>query len=213
MLPLKKCGRYLMSRLDFKVYPDFCFFLVCCLLIAPAALYLPVEQGYETGIVENAQLAILLTGIGFCFAARREKALFKVIAAILFLMALREVNFGKVLFYPDPVQPNKFLSWDHIWYAPYVDPALILYGIGMLIFAIRKKLWNPLIAYVLRIRIPVWILLGAVCAAIAGLVADKTVDNEILEEMIELAAYVAIVGMVRLYAFWIFLPGGEVKAA
>lgn len=202
---IAKYGPLLRKRLDFTFYPDLYWYIAVLVLAVPAQMFLPVECGYETGIVENTQLLMLGLGMVFCIRSRYQRELFYVAAAILFVMLLRETNFGKTVFYSDPVRPNKFLSWDKIWYAPYVDPVMILYGIGVAVYAIRKKLWIPLWKYVCKVRIPVWLVLGFLLAFIVSSVLDKC-KMDILEEMVELAAYVAMICIVRLYAFRISLP-------
>ena len=201
----KKYWSLLRARLDYKFYPDMYWYFAVLLLAVPAQMFLPVECGYETGIVENTQLAVLVIGIIFCAKSKYQRAMFYVVAAILLVMILRETNFGKTVFYPDPDRPNRFLSWDKIWYAPYVDPVMIAYGIGVAIYACRKKIWNPLRQYIFKARIPVWLAAGFIFAAVVSAVLDKC-KMDILEEMVEMAAYVAMIGAIRLYAFRLPLP-------
>ncbi len=205
MADLKKYWPLLRERLDFTFYPDMYWYFAVLILSVPAQMFLPVSCGYETGIVESTQLAVLALGIVFCCKSKYQRPLFYVAAAILFVMILRETNFGKTIFYPDPVRPNRFLSWDKIWYAPYVDPVMIAYGIGVAIYAIRKKLWIPLWQYVCKARIPVWLVIGFAVAAVGSAVLDKC-KMDILEEMVEMAAYVAMICTIHLYAFRLPLP-------
>ena len=201
----KKYWSLLRARLDDKFYPDMYWYFAVLLLAVPAQMFLPVECGYETGIVENTQLVVLAIGIIFCVKSKYQRPMFYVVAAILLVMILRETNFGKTVFYPDPDRPNRFLSWDKIWYAPYVDPVMIAYGIGVAIYACRKKIWNPLWQYICKARIPVWLVAGFVFAAVVSAVLDKC-KMDILEEMVEMAAYVAMICSIRLYAFRLPLP-------
>lgn len=202
---VKKYWPMLRQRFDYKFYPDLYWYFAVLLLAIPAQMFLPESCGYETGIVENTQLVVLAIGIVFCCRSKYQRQLFYVAAAILFVMMLRETNFGKTIFYPDPVRPNRFLKWDQIWYAPYVDPVMILYGITVAVYAIRKKLWIPLWNYICKVQIPVWMVIAFVFAAVTSSVLDKF-KVDILEEMVEMAAYVAMIGTLRLYAFRITLP-------
>lgn len=205
MADLKKYWMLLRARFDYRFWPDLYWYFAVLLLAFPAQMFLPVECGYETGIVEMTQLAVIGIGMVFCIRSKYQRELFYVAAAILFVMLLRETNFGKTVFYPDPVRPNKFLSWDQIWYAPYVDPVMILYGIGVVVYGIRKKLWIPLWKYVCTAKIPVWMVLAFLIAFAASSVLDKC-KMDILEEMVEMAAYVAMIGTLRIYAFRLPLP-------
>ena len=205
MTNLKKYWMLLRARFDYTFYPDLYWYLAVLLLAVPAQMFLPVECGYETGIVEMTQLAVIGIGMVFCIRSKYQRELFYVAAAVLFVMLLRETNFGKTVFYPDPVRPNKFLSWDKIWYAPYVDPVMILYGICVAVYAIRKKLWIPLWKYVCKVRIPFWMIPAFLVAFIVSSVLDKC-KMDILEEMVEMAAYVAMIGILRIYAFRLPLP-------
>ena len=69
-------------------------------------MYLPVECGYENGPIENLQPAIAAAGIVICQLAKRHRAAFRFFSFVLFLLILRETNFGKTLFYPDPEHPG-----------------------------------------------------------------------------------------------------------
>ena len=210
MADVKKIWILLKQRFDYKFYPDLYWYFAILILAVPFQMFLPVECGYETGFVENTQLAVLAVGIIFCLRSKYQRGLFYVAAAILLVMMLRETNFGKTIFYPDPVRPNRFLSWDKIWYAPYVDPVMIGYGVLVGIYAIRKKLWNPLWKYICKASIPVWMVTAFILAAVGSSVLDKC-KMDILEEMVEMAAYAAMVGILRIYAYCIPEPQTEEK--
>jgi hypothetical protein len=106
---------------------------------------------------------------------------------------LRETNFGKTVFYPDPEVPNKFLRWKDIPYAPYVDPVMILYVIGMAVYFFRKKLYLVIAAFVKDGKFPVWHFVFMAAATIAGSLVDKLCHNFVAEEMVELVFYTAFV--------------------
>ena len=177
------------NRLDFTFYKELVLPLLAGLLIWPAGKYLPIECGYENGLVENTQMVLLFLAMIFCWKAKHNRALFCFFSAIIFILALRETNFGKTLFYPDPVRPNKFLSWDQIPYAPYVDPVMIAYGIAVAVYFLRKKLIFVIPAFLEKGRLPVWYIFFMAGGMISGSIIDKACDNLIAEEMAELLFY------------------------
>ncbi|MBQ7208644.1 MAG: hypothetical protein IJS01_12675 [Lentisphaeria bacterium] len=182
----------LRNRLDLRFYPE----LVLCILLAaavwPAGKYLPVEWGYENGPIENLQLALAGAGIVACWLAKRHKPAFRFFSFILFLLMLRETNFGKTIFYPDPEHPGEFLRWDEVPYAAWVDPLVIAYLVFMAVWFFRNRL-HLFLADFLRVgRIPAVNLLFLVLSMAAGLVIDKACENNILEEAAELVFYLAL---------------------
>ena len=183
------------SRLDFKFYPELWICVLFALLIVPAGMYCPVEYGYENGVVENTQMVLLFIGMVFCWFARKNKAFFRLFSAVIFILMLRETNFGKTVFYPHPTIPNKFLSWREIPYAPYVDPVMIVYAIVMVVYFIRKKLYRLLPAFIREGQLPVWPVFFMAASMIAGSIVDKACDNFVAEEIVELVFYSAFVGV------------------
>ena len=162
------------------------------LLIYPLAKYAPIEWGYENGVVENTQMLILFAAMVLCFFAQKNRPFFIFIAGILLIMALRETNFGKTLFYPDPERPNKFLSWDEIPYAPYVDPVMIVYTVALVFYGLKKKLYCLIPEYLKSGELPAWHIAIMVISMISGTLIDKCWHNLIAEEMAELVFYIAM---------------------
>ena len=182
------------NRLDYKFYPELLIGVSFALLIVPAGIYCPVEYGYENGVVENTQMLLLFIGLVLCWFARKNKAFFRFFSAVIFILMLRETNFGKTLFYPHPTIPNKFLSWREIPYAPYVDPVMIVYVIVMVVYFIRKKLYRLVPAFIREGQFPVWPVFFMAVSMIAGSIVDKVCNNFVAEEMVELVFYSAFVG-------------------
>ena len=182
----------LRNRLDFRFYPEMSLPLLLAAAAWPSGKYLPVEWGYENGPLENLQLLLALAGIVFCWLVRRHKALFRFFSFFLFLMMLRETNFGKTLFYPDPEHPNEFLRWDEIPYAPYVDPFIIAFLIFMAVYFFRGRL-HLFFADLLRAgKVPVVNFSILILSMATGLIMDKVCDSNIAEETMELAFYTAL---------------------
>ena len=182
----------LRNRLDYRFYPELFLCVLLAAAVVPAGMYLPVEYGYENGLIENLQLALAGAGIVVCWTAKRHKAVFRFFSFILFLLMLRETNFGKTLFYPDPEHPNEFLRWDEIPYAAWVDPFIIAYVVFMAVWFFRNRLHLFLADFLRAGKVPVVnLLILALCMA-AGLVIDKVCENDIFEEGAELVFYTAL---------------------
>ena len=186
-------GRMVCYRRDGKFYPELWICILFALLVIPAGMFCPVEYGYENGVVENTQMVMLFIGMVLCFFAKKNRAFFRLLSAFIFILILRETNFGKTVFYPDPEVPNKFLKWKDIPYAPYVDPVMILYVIGMAVYFFRKKLYLVIAAFVKDGKFPVWHFVFMAAATIAGSLVDKLCHNFVAEEMVELVFYTAFV--------------------
>ena len=182
----------LRNRLDFRFYPELFLCVLLAAAVVPAGIYLPVECGYENGPIDNLQLALAGAGIVICWLAKRHKAVFRFFSFILFLLMLRETNFGKTLFYPDPEHPNEFLRWDEIPYAAWVDPFIIAWLVFMAIWFFRNRLHLFLADFLRAGRVPVVNLLILALSTAAGLVIDKVCENDILEEGTELIFYLAL---------------------
>ena len=75
---------------------------VAVLLSVPLAFTLPLELSFENGLIENAQVVILLLGAVIVLVFRADDAQFKwfrrLFAAGLVLIALRELSWGRVFF-------------------------------------------------------------------------------------------------------------------
>ncbi len=182
----------------FMCRPGISFFLllILALLMYPASLILPVEVGYENSWIENAQLAVLLLSMAVCFSGKscrsRYFPMFLFVMLIFFSLAVRETNTGKTLFYPDPVRPNRFLSWDEIWYTPYLLPARILFAAGLAAFFFCKKIYLQMLDTMRFVKLPLFSLLILAGTAVAGSIIDKATKNLVLEEGVELVFYLAL---------------------
>ena len=186
---------------DWKPHASCIPALVILLLLWPAVQFLPERCGYENELIENFQMFILFFCCFIWTLQKEYRKLFVFAALIFFFMMCREVNFGRALFFPDPVIPNKFLRWNKIWYAPYVGPGIALYGAICVIFFFAGKVYKQALALLASTRIPVWNVVSILVYWFGAALLDKTCDNLILEEGVELAAYVAIFATVCCYAF------------
>ena len=189
----EQLGNMVCYRRDDRFYPELWICVLFALLVVPAGKYCPVEYGYENGVVENTQMVLLFIGMVLCWFAKKNRVFFRLLSSFIFILILRETNFGKTVFYPDPEVPNKFLKWKDIPYAPYVDPVMILYVIGMAVYFFRKKLYLPIAGFVKKGKFPLPHFAFMAASVIAGRLVDKLCHNFVAEEMIELVFYTAFV--------------------
>ena len=173
----------LLHRLEWKLYPELFLAVICLILAYPAG-----------------QLLALMIGIICCAKAKYDRSFFLAAAAILFLLALRETNFGKTIFHPDPTTPNKFLRWEHIPYAPFIDPFLIVYIVLLVIFVFKKQCYKFVGRFLESGKLPACSLLLLIISAASSII-DKCPDNIIFEETAELGLYVVWVGSISHAAF------------
>ena len=119
-------------------------------------MFLPERCGYENGVVENIQLAVLFLGMFFALRPKVDKKFFYFIAMVLGILLIREVNCGRTIFFAIPGQENAFYSWKeikygwlaHIIYGFYMGLVGVYFLANKLFVTLWQKLWN--------IRLPFW---------------------------------------------------------
>ena len=173
--------------------------IISALAIIPAVMFLPERCGYENGIIENIQLIILAIGIYFSLSAKTDKKFFYLIAMILGILFIREVNCFRTVFFAIPGTENEFYRWSEIKYGWL---AHVLYGIYMAIvgiyFLVNKlfvNLWDKL----WTIKLPFWNFILLLIGMITGLYAEE-IHHLVYEESAELLFYVALISFVYLYS-------------
>ena len=105
------------THLDFNFHITTWIELLVALSILPCIMFLPEKYGWENGILENMQLIIL--GIGFVIAltSKINKKFFIFVGLIITILALREINCGRTIFFPVPGVENTFYKWKDIFSA------------------------------------------------------------------------------------------------
>lgn len=168
------------------------------LLSCVAVRQMPVEWGYENSLVENVQMAVLAAGMLLCLFARRERRLYRFAAMVFLLMMLREVSYGRTIFFAVPGEVDTFYKWSEIPYGWVAHVLVGLYMAYMALYFILNRLYKPLWGILTEIRIP---LVTAVVMLVSMVVATVMEKMELApaEEMAELAFYVALVTAVYSY--------------
>ena len=168
--------------------------------IYPLMKWAPAEWFKEYSWAENLQLAALAVGIGLALCVKYEKKMFVLLAFVLLFLMVREVNGGRMFFCKLFLATAGDCHWSDMKYGWLADWVRWGIGISVLIFALKSKVWRPLIKYVLKAPIFVWDILILLLAVTGSWAAElPCVDNEILEESSELLMYVMLAGLVWRY--------------
>ena len=192
---------FILNHFDFGFYAAIIPAVICLLCVVPCTLNLPVKYGYENGVLENIQMIILLVSFLMALMAKANKKFFIFVALLILLFALREVNYGRTLFFSVPGEENMFYSWKEIPYGYLVNPIIGLYMLGILVYFFVNKLYLVLWQYITKTKIPVFNFCLIFAGIILSLYAEKYTHNFVFEEMAEMLLYFAIAGTVYLYVF------------
>ncbi len=174
--------------------------ILTALAIIPAVMFLPEKCGFENGLIENIQLAVLFLGIFFAARPKVDKKFFTFVAMVLIILIIREVNCGRTIFFPIPGEENAFYSWKEIKYGWLVHPIYGLYMAYVGIYFIKNKLFITLWEKIRDIKFPIWNFILLLLGMILGTYAEECVHNFVLEESTELLFYVALIGFIYLYS-------------
>ncbi|OOR87020.1 hypothetical protein B0181_11395 [Moraxella caviae] len=128
------------SWVNFRFYP----------IIVPAVLWLgvvafyqqlPVHFAHENNLFENLQLALLFIGLIMAMLpSTSPKRLFRFVALVFSVLILREISYGRVLFFAVPDAVDQFYSWSEINYGFLARPLFGAYVFGVLVYFYRHKL-------------------------------------------------------------------------
>lgn len=199
-----KVVEFIKNHFDFKFYGVTWIALLVCLSIIPMLMFMSQKYGYENGLLENIQMAVLFIAVYLCATAKTNKSLFRFAILVLSILIIREVNCGRTLFFPIPGEYHKYYSWrDLPW--PWLGKTVhAVYGLWIaivcLIFLVKKlylDAWN----IIKNIKLPTWNLCFAGLAMFMGAIAEKATNNNfIFEEGFELLFYVSLTGIIWLYS-------------
>lgn len=200
----KNLCKFLSEHLDFKFYGVTWIALAVGLSIIPALIYMPQEWGFENGVIENIQMAVLFFMVYICATSKINKPFFHFLILVLSILIIREVNCGRTLFFPIPGEYHKYYSWRHLpwpWLGKIVH---FIYGLWIAIVSLiflKKKFYLDIWEMFKNIKLPVWNILFACFAMFMGAIAEKaTNDNFVFEEGFELLFYVSLMGILWLYS-------------
>lgn len=171
--------------------------------IIPAMRWANPQWFVEDGLAENIQLLVLAIAVIIALRAKNSPSLFTFAALVLIFMIMRETNMFRGYFCTKYLSTGDVCRWSEFkygWIAPGLRWAFVIFAAG---YFVLRKLWRPLWNYILKAPIFVWDLLILAVMIVGGTIAEfACIDNEILEECCELAAYTALVNCVWRYANW-----------
>ena len=213
----EKVKNFISAHLDFRIYPVTWVAIIVAILVAPCVLYLPEKYGYENGLLENLQMVTLLVGFLICIfysnfkktpegeasspAKKYMVKFFYFAAMVIGILALREVNCGRTLFFPVPGEVNTYYGWKDIKYGWLAHPLYGLYMAYVAFYFLKNKLFITLWQLIKNIKFPVWNIILMIIGMTLGMIAEKSLHNMVFEEITELLFYVSLVGIICIYAF------------
>lgn len=162
--------------------------------------YVPPEFGYENGVIENIQVAVLLVGACVSIAKvrtseDRTRCLWIAGALFLLLMAGREISWGRVFF--PPMENGNSPPVKALPYGPIVYPLVGVTIVSIIILIIRGRLVNYLRTYGIPM-VPLILLLAAVYLSYDAehLHLLPLTNGQVVEEFCELVVYSLFTWMV-----------------
>lgn len=159
----------------------------------------PAEWGYENALPENLQLVLLAMAAVLCCKAKHDGPLYIWAAALICFLMLREISFGRTIFFPVEGEVNRFYPWREIAYGWLAHWAVGVYVAVLVLSFFVCRLWRPLAALLLRRKFPFWplsLLLVAICCTVA---AEKGFHNAVAEELAEIAMYGSLAYLAAVY--------------
>lgn len=196
---MNKICEFVKKHLNFGFQNVTWFGILTALAIIPAVMFLPERYGFENGVIENIQLAVLFIGMFFALRPKTDKKFFYFITMVLGILFIREVNCGRTIFFAIPGTENEFYRWSeikygwlaHVIYGIYMAFAGIYFLVNKLFITLWQKLWS--------IRLPFWSFVLLLIGIVAGLYAEEA-HLLVFEESAELLFYVALISFVYLYS-------------
>ena len=198
---LKDFVNTIKNHSDFRIYPVTIISIIIAILTIPCVKYLPVEYGYENGMLENIQMIFLFICCILGFSAKTNKKFFRFAALIVIILMLREINCGRTLFFPVPGIENAFYQWKDIKYGWLANPLYGIFIASVGLYFIINKLYLTLFEYIKKVKFPVWNIVLLVLGMLAGMYAEKSLNNMLFEEMAEMLFYSSLMGMIWLYGY------------
>jgi len=197
---MKKILEKVGNHLNFRFHLTTGIELLVALLILPCIMFLPEKWGWENGILENLQLVVLAFAFIIALTSKVNKKFFIFVALIITILALREVNCGRTIFFPVPGVENTFYKWKEIKYGYLAHPLYGLYMAIVGIYFLKNKLFLDLWEMVKKIKFPIWDIMFLIIGMGLGTYAEECMHNFVAEEITELLFYVALVGIIWLYS-------------
>jgi len=183
--------------------------LVTCYVLAHV---LPIRTGWENGLIENTQVALLLLGVlmAVCSAARAQNKRLRwfwiMLVPIWFLLVARELSWGTAILMPPlyvhPETGPIYSSTLQLWYRPAVAPVMVLLLLGMVVIFFVTRQYRTVVQLFQQHLIPWFEIALAVIAALLcasaeghGLSIFQALSHpqqQVLEELFEFWMYASV---------------------
>jgi len=191
--------KFFNEHLDFGIYSTTIISILTALAVLPCMYFLPEKCGFENGLLENLQMAVLFIGCFFACRSKIDKKFFNFVLLVLFILIIREVNCGRTLFFAVPGVENAYYSWKEIKYGWLAHPIYGLYMAYVGFYFLKNKLFVDLWQKIKNIKMPLWDVILMITGMVLGTYAEEVSHNFLMEESTELLFYVALVGIIYLY--------------
>lgn len=165
---------FIRNHFDFRFYGVTWLALAVGLAIIPCLMYMPQKFGFENGLLENIQMAVLFVIFALCLTAKVNKRFFRFAALALTIIIIREVNCGRTLFFPIPGEYHKYYSWRQLpwpWLGKVVHTLYALWIAFVAFLFLKKKIYIDLWQIIKNVKFPVWNLLFMGFASFMGAIA------------------------------------------
>ena len=189
----------LKKRLNFKVNLFNIAEFVISATIFPIVMYANPQLFVEDGWVENLQLIILIACFYPALGAKQDKPLFNLAAMIILLMIARELNMGRYYVCEYLGMSRSDCSWKNIPHGYIANIIRAGFALYIIFYAFKTKIHNFVIKYLQTAPIYVWDICFVAVGAVLATLAEKPIDNEILEEAAETLLYFAMFGIIWRY--------------
>ena len=152
----------------------------------------------ENGFLENISLIPLSFGVFICWKSKDCKIFFKVVSLIFFLMLMRELSYGRVIFCAIPDQPNEFYPWSHYKYGYLAHIFVGIYIFGIFIYGFLNKIWLDIIKIIRKVKLPIWTFLYSFICIFLQIFFERA-GNTLIEETSELVLYCLMISICLIY--------------
>lgn len=176
-------------------------------LLCPLTVDMPEEWGYENSWIENVQLAVLVGIILLCVTAKAHRSFYCCCAGLVLLLMLREVSYGRTIFFPIEGHPNEFYKWKQIPYGWMAHWLIGLYITAMVGWFLLQRHWETLFALLKEASFPFWGILFAIIGMVLNTWEEFARHNSVGEETAELGMYLSFAYLAAVYTRRCFSPG------
>lgn len=163
----------------------------------------PICWGEENGPIENTQMVVIAYGLYYCYTLAKQrlkdwggcqKALWGAGGIFFFLVAMREISWGRV-FFRDPTTGNMIEYAEMGLYGKMVHPLVAILLVAFVYLCYKGKVWR----FIMDAKISWTMTLQMVGFVVFQWLAEHNklsfFQGDVAEELAELGAYLMIVAI------------------